>query len=332
MPASRWFPRAVVPLLLAVLLLPAAAALRPPGITRSVTVTAGDGSAVVEWVAPDDDGGATISGYTVTALPGGVTAEVPGVARSATVTGLSNGVAYRFTVTAANRMGAGSPSAVSDAVTPGVAAGVAGTVLVREDFAASTGSMEPIAGGVWGVSSGRYVLSDPDDGGEELPNANLAVAGPVVTGDFTLTALASATATDSPFNDFSVVFGYRDPESYWFVSFSEGNDPNTSGVFRVEGGVRRELVDITSPVVAGAVYPVRVERQGSALRVFRGGEQVAAVTDTVSADGRVGFGSRNDGGTFDELVVTGPVPVPAPEEPQGFFARLWEGVKSLFSR
>ena len=28
--------------------------------------------------------------------------------------------------------------------------------------------MEAIAGGVWGVSSGRYVLSDPDDGGEEL--------------------------------------------------------------------------------------------------------------------------------------------------------------------
>ena len=179
MPASRWSPRAVVPLLLAVLLLPAAAVLRPPGIPRSVAVTAGDGSAVVQWVAPDDDGGATISGYTVTALPGGATAEVPGVALTATVAGLSNGVAYRFTVTAANRLGTGSPSAVSDAVTPGAAAaGVVGTVLVREDYAASTGSMEPIAGGVWGVASGRYVLSDPDDGGEELSNANLAVAGP----------------------------------------------------------------------------------------------------------------------------------------------------------
>ena len=82
------------------------------------------------------------------------------------------------------------------------------------------------------------MLSAPADGGEEVPNANLAVAGPVVTGDFTLTALASTTATDSPFNDFSVVFGYRDPANYWFASFSEGNDPNTSGIFRVEGGVR----------------------------------------------------------------------------------------------
>ena len=71
----------------------------------------------MSWVAPDD-GGATISGYTVTASPGGATTTVPGVARSATVTGLTNGVAYRFTVTATNRSGAGPASAVSNAVTP----------------------------------------------------------------------------------------------------------------------------------------------------------------------------------------------------------------------
>lgn len=337
MPPSRLpFRMVVVPLLALLLVCGFTTAPAPPGIPTGVSVTAGDTEVVVKWVAPVDDGGATISGYTLTALPNGPTVTVPGVARTATVSGLTNGVAYRFTVTASNRLGAGTPSAVSDAVTPVVAAGVAGTVLLREDFAASTGSMEAIAGGVWGVSSGRYVLSDPDDGGEELANANLAVAGAVVTGDFTLTAMASATATDSPFNDFSVVFGYRDPESYWFASFSEGNDPNTSGVFRVEGGLRQELADITSPVVAGAVYPVRVERQGGALRVFRGGEQVAVVTGAAlstpgATDGRVGFGSRNDGGTFDELVVTGPAPTAVPDPPPGFFARLWEGLKLLFS-
>jgi hypothetical protein len=234
-------------------------------------------------------------------------------------------------VTASNRFGAGTPSAVSDAVTPTAAAAVTGTVVLREDFATSTGSMEAVAGGEWGVSSGRYVLSDPVDGGEGVPNANLAVAAPVVTGDFTLTALGSTTATDSPFNDFSVVFGYRDPANYWFASFSEGNDPNTSGIFRVEGGVRRELADITVPVVAGAVYPVRVERQGSALRVFRSGEQAASVTDPASTDGRVGFGSRNDGGTFDELVITGPAVAPPVDEPKGFLARLWEQFTSLFA-
>ncbi len=334
MSALRWFLRVVAALLLAVLLGGAASAPTTPGIPTSVSVSAGDASVVVEWQPPDDDGGVTVSGYTVIAIPGGATVTVPGVARSATVMGLTNGAAYRFTVTASNRLGIGRPSAVSDAVTPTAAAGAVGTVLVREDFAASTGLMEPIAGGTWGVASGRYVLSDPADGGEEVPNANLAVAGPLVSGDFTLSALASTTATGSPFNDFSVVFGYRDQANYWFASFSEGNDANTSGIFRVVGGGRRELADITSPIVAGTVYPIRVERQGTALRVFRGAEQVASVTDSAppdagSTDGRVGFGSRNDGGTFDELLVTGPAP--APKEPTGFFARLWERFASLFS-
>jgi hypothetical protein len=220
---------------------------------------------------------------------------------------------------------------VSDAVTPTAAAGATGTVLLSEDFATSAGSMVPVAGGEWGVSTGRYVLSGPTDGGEAVPNANLAVAGPIVTGDFTLTALGSTTATDSPFNDFSIVFGYQDPADYWFASFSEGNDANTSGIFRVEGGMRTELADITSPIVAGAVYSVRIERRGTALRVFRAGEQVASVTDEASTDGRVGFGTRNDGGTFDDLVVTGPPPGAPAEQPKGFLARLWERLRSLFT-
>ena len=79
------------------------------------------------------------------------------------------------------------------------------------------------------------------------------------------------------------------------------------------------------------MYPVRIERRGTALRVFRAEEQLAAVTDAASTDGRVGFGSRNDGGTFDDLVVTGPALALPAETSKGFFARLWERLTSLFS-
>jgi hypothetical protein len=332
MPATRWLLCTLLVLAVGLLAAPGVAlAQAPPGIPRSVAVTPGDASAVVRWSAPDDDGGATVSGYTVTSIPDSQVVTVPGVARSATVAGLRNGAAYRFTVTASNKAGAGAPSAISNAVTPVVAAGAVGAVLVSEDFAESTGSMEPVAGGEWGFASGRYVLSAPADGGEAVPNANLALAGPTVIGDFTLTALASTTATDSLFNDYSIVFGYQDPANYWFASFSEGNDSNTSGIFRVVGGARSELADITSPIVAGAVYPIRVERQGAELRVFRAGERVASLTDAAPTDGRVGFGSRNDGGTFDDLEVSAPTQAPAPSAPpKGFFAQLWDRLASLF--
>ena len=131
MPATRCLVRALLVLAVGLLAAPGVAvAQAPPGIPQSVAVSAGDGSAVVQWVAPDDDGGGdSISGSTWSLrYRAELMASVPGVARAATVTGLINGVAYRFTVTASNRAGAGSPSAVSDAVTPTAAAGAAGTV------------------------------------------------------------------------------------------------------------------------------------------------------------------------------------------------------------
>ena len=51
-------------------------------------------------VGPTADGCEPVSGYTVTAQPGGQTAQVSGVARSATVTGLTNDVTHRITVMA----------------------------------------------------------------------------------------------------------------------------------------------------------------------------------------------------------------------------------------
>jgi hypothetical protein len=304
----------------------------PPGIPTSVSVTAGDGRVVVSWVAPVDEGGSTISSYTVTAHPGEQTAKVPGVARSATVLGLSNGVAYRFTVVASNHAGPGPPSAVSSAVTPSVATRPAGPRLLSEDFSTGPGGMEAISGGTWGVASGRYVLSAPADHGLWVPNSNLAVHRTVVTGDFVLSALAATTPTASLFNDFSIVFGYQDPTNYYFASFSEGNDVNTSGIFKVWRGTRTQLADIFGPIVAGRQYTIRVERVGAVIRVFRGDERVAEVSDTTFTSGRVGFGSRNDGGTFDDLLVTRPPPPPPPPPaPPGFLTRAWAWVKSLFA-
>lgn len=83
------------------------------------SATAGDEQATISFNAPASNGGAPITGYTVTSSPGNVTAT--GAASPITVTGLSNGTAYTFTVTASNSMGAGTASAATAAVTPAAA-------------------------------------------------------------------------------------------------------------------------------------------------------------------------------------------------------------------
>jgi len=87
--------------------------------------TAGDAQASVAFTAPASNGGSAITAYTVASNPGGLT--VTGASSPITVSGLTNGTAYTFTVTATNSVGTGAASAASNSVTP--SAGVSAPLL-----------------------------------------------------------------------------------------------------------------------------------------------------------------------------------------------------------
>ncbi len=90
-----------------------------PAAPSLVVAVAGDSSATVTFVAPVDDGGSPILGYTVTSDPaGGVDSNAGQLGLSHAITGLANGTEYTFTVTATNAAGTGSPSKPSNPVTP----------------------------------------------------------------------------------------------------------------------------------------------------------------------------------------------------------------------
>jgi hypothetical protein len=92
-----------------------------PSAPTGVSAVPATREATVSWTAPSTNGGRPVSGYTITPYIG-TSAQTPvqasASATSATVTGLQNGSAYTFTVTATNSAGNSPASAASAAVTP----------------------------------------------------------------------------------------------------------------------------------------------------------------------------------------------------------------------
>jgi hypothetical protein len=186
--------------LMAVLVLRSGSPPTAPSAPSGVTATAGDRVATVTWNAPAN-GGSPVTGYTVTPYVGTtaqatttVTGNPP--ATTATVSGLTNGTAYTFTVTATNAVGSGPASAASNAVTPGSSPGgswsslqtwpivaLSNTLLYNGNVVAWDGWQQPQPSVIWNPStpSTFTTVNAPTsvfcDGGASLPDGRVLVVG-----------------------------------------------------------------------------------------------------------------------------------------------------------
>ena len=89
-----------------------------PDAPTSVVATARDASAAVTFVATTNNGGCSITGYTVTSNPtGGTDINSGSTSLNHTITGLTNGMSYYFLVKAINPVGSSSYSVASNSIT-----------------------------------------------------------------------------------------------------------------------------------------------------------------------------------------------------------------------
>jgi hypothetical protein len=167
-----------------------------PGAPTKVTALNGAASsnqATISFNAPAANGSA-ITGYTVTSKPGAIT--VTGGGSPIVVTGLTNGVAYTFTVEATNSIGTGKPSAPSNSVMPYTLPGAPSNVTAKAGKADATVSFKAPATNGSAITS--YTVTS--SGGQTAlgPHSPITVKGLTSGTSYTFTVTATNKAGPGP--------------------------------------------------------------------------------------------------------------------------------------
>jgi len=150
-----------------------------PGAPTGASATAGNAQATVTFTA-GSTGGSPITGFAVTSNPsGGIDANAGTLTVPRIITGLTNGVAYTFTVTAANAVGTSAASLPSVAVTPAGAPGAPTAVNASAGNLSATVSFTPPASNGGSAITSFTVTSSPDN------VTATGAASPIVVGGLT---------------------------------------------------------------------------------------------------------------------------------------------------
>lgn len=206
-----------------------------PATMAKPTAVPGTGQAVVSFVPPAN-GGSPITGYRVTASPGG--AFVTGSASPLTVPGLTNGTAYTFTVFATNANGNGAASPASTAVTPaGVPATMTAPTAVGGNAQATVSFTAPANGG--SPITGYTIVASP--GGITQTGAASPIIVPGLTNGVAYTFTAKATN--------AIGTGVASPPSN---SVTPVSAPSTMAAPTAVGGNAQATVSFVAPFNGGS--------------------------------------------------------------------------------
>jgi titin len=167
-----------------------------PGTPTSVSASAGNGQATVNFSPPASSGGSNITSYTVTSSPGGITQE--GSGNQITITGLANGTAYTFTVTAKNSAGTGPASAPSNSVTPTTVPGAPTGVGATAGEQQATVVFTPPASNGGSIITSYTVTSNPGGITQSGLNSPIVVTGLTNSTPYTFTVTATNAAGPGP--------------------------------------------------------------------------------------------------------------------------------------
>jgi hypothetical protein len=128
-------------------------------------------------------------------------------------------------------------------------------------------------------------------------------------GSFVLDIKAQSTIPDYPHRDLCLFFGYQDDEHLYYVHLGKRTDDHANQIFIVNDAPRTKISTKTTPGTnwTDGWHNLRVVRdiEDGKIEVFFDNmdDPVMTARDKSFGKGRIGFGSFDDTGNFDDLRV-----------------------------
>ncbi|CAN5838994.1 hypothetical protein BH23PLA1_BH23PLA1_42660 [soil metagenome] len=140
---------------------------------------------------------------------------------------------------------------------------------------------------------------------------NIGLIENLVVGDFVMDLKLRSTSRDYGHRDLCLFFGHQDPSHFYYVHLGKEADPHAHSVFLVDGeprvSIARERTEGT-PWTEGW-HKLRIVRkvESGLIEVYFDDMDKPAMTanDKRFTQGRIGFGSFDDSGYFDEIRIWG---------------------------
>jgi hypothetical protein len=189
-------------------------------------------------------------------------------------------------------------------------------LLFEDDFEKGADRWEPSDPKAWKVlDTGKgEVYSQFQQSNYKPPHRspfNVALVKDVTVGDFVLEAKVQSTGKDVPHRDVCLFFGYQDDARFYYVHLAKKTDDHANQIFIVNKADRTKISTKTTDGTRWddgwhAVKIVRTVADGK-IEVYFDDLKTPAMTakDTTFTWGRVGVGSFDDTGNWDDIKLRG---------------------------
>lgn len=154
-------------------------------------------------------------------------------------------------------------------------------------------------GGTWSVvTDGSYVYRQTNNTGTWN-----STAGSASWSSYAVEARIKPLSFNGTDRSVSLHGRRSDANNHYYVSL---RNSNILRLAKVVGGTNTILTDVTFTVTAGTWYKVRLEMNGTSIKVYVNGVLKVSATDSSLTQGAVMFGMSNATAEIDDVIVTEP--------------------------